>query len=106
MPMCVQKMQRMALALTLSEQYHKDGDEFLKHIFQVTVHETWISFVDVKTNEESNQWMHTRSPDKLKGLNKRLPARKLMATLYWDRKAVLMVESMQQGTTAKSEVNC
>jgi acyl-CoA thioesterase len=30
--------------------------------------------------------------------NKRcLPARKLMITVFWDRKGVLMAESMQQG---------
>jgi hypothetical protein len=36
--------------------------------------------------------MHTLSPKK-PILNKRcLPARKLMATVFWDRKGVLMVE--------------
>jgi histone-lysine N-methyltransferase SETMAR len=37
---------------------------------------------------------------------KRLPARKLMAAVFWDRKGVLMVEFMQQGTTITSEVYC
>jgi hypothetical protein len=32
-------------------------------------------------------------------------ARKLMATVFWDRKGVLMVEFMQQGTTVL-EVYC
>jgi hypothetical protein len=35
-----------------------------------------------------------------------LSARKLMATVFWDRKGVLMVEFMQQGTTIMSEENC
>jgi hypothetical protein len=35
------------------ERYHKDGDEFLKHIVQVTDDETWISFVNVETKEQS-----------------------------------------------------
>jgi hypothetical protein len=40
-----------------------------------------------------------------KSLNIRyLPARKLMATVFWDRKGVLMVEFMQQGTTMTSEM--
>jgi hypothetical protein len=51
--------------------------------------------------------MHTHSPNKQEKLNKRcLPARKLMATVFWDRKGVLMVEFMQQGTTIRSEVYC
>jgi hypothetical protein len=35
-----------------------------------------------------------------------LSARKLMETLFWDRKEVLMVEFMQQGTTVTSEMYC
>jgi hypothetical protein len=42
-----------------------------------------------------------------KNLNKHcLPARKLMTTDFWDRKEVLMVEFMQQGTTITSEMDC
>jgi hypothetical protein len=39
-----------------------------------------------------------------KNLDKRLPSRKLMTTVFFDRKGVLMVEFMQQGTTIMSEV--
>jgi hypothetical protein len=35
-----------------------------------------------------------------------LPARKLMTTVSWDRKGVLMAEFMQQRTTVTSEVHC
>jgi hypothetical protein len=31
---------------------------------------------------------------------------KLMTSVFWDRKGVLMVEFMQQGTTITSEVYC
>jgi hypothetical protein len=51
--------------------------------------------------------MHTHSPKKPKSLNKCcLPARKLMATVFWDRKGVLMVGFMQQRTTIMPEVYC
>jgi hypothetical protein len=36
-----------ALAMTLSEQYHKDGIEFLNHVTRVTGYETWVLFVNV-----------------------------------------------------------
>jgi hypothetical protein len=39
----------MASALTFSERYHKDGDEFLRLIVQVTGDETWVSFLNVET---------------------------------------------------------
>jgi hypothetical protein len=47
------KMQRMALALTFLEQYHKDSDEFLTHIIRGTGDETWVSFLNVETKEQS-----------------------------------------------------
>jgi histone-lysine N-methyltransferase SETMAR len=52
------------------------------------------------------QWMHTHSPDKLKQFKQTLYARKLMGTVFWDTKGVLMVEFKQQGTTITSEVYC
>jgi hypothetical protein len=60
------KTQRMALALTLLERYHTDGDEFPNHIIQVTGDETWVSFVNIETKEQSKQWIHTHiySPNK------------------------------------------
>jgi hypothetical protein len=36
------KTQRMALVLTILEQYHKDSDEFLSQIIWVTGDETWV----------------------------------------------------------------
>jgi hypothetical protein len=33
------------------EWYHKDGNEFLNHIVQVTGDETWLSFLNVETKD-------------------------------------------------------
>jgi hypothetical protein len=52
---------------------HKDGDEFLSHVVQVTGDETWDSFVNAESKEQSKQWIHTSSPNKPKSLKKRLP---------------------------------
>jgi hypothetical protein len=49
--------------------------------------------------------MHTNSPNKSKNF-KGTSGRKLMATVFGDRKGVLMVELTQQGTTIMSEVYC
>jgi hypothetical protein len=40
----------------------KDGDQFHNHIVRVTGDETCVLFVNVKTKEQSEQWMHTNSP--------------------------------------------
>jgi hypothetical protein len=56
------------------ERYHKDGDEFLNHIVQVTEDETCVSFVNVETKEQSKQWMDTHSPNKPKKFKQTLSA--------------------------------
>jgi hypothetical protein len=73
------------------------------HIVRVTGDETWVSFVNVKTKEQSKQWVHAHSPNKPKKFKKRLFVRKLIAAVFWDRKGMLMMEFMQQGTTIMSE---
>jgi hypothetical protein len=52
-------MQKVASALTFLEQCHKDGDEFLNHIIRVAGDETWVSIVNVETEEQSKPWVHT-----------------------------------------------
>jgi hypothetical protein len=64
--------------------------------------ETWVSFVNVETKEQSKQWMHTHSQNKPKKLKQTLSARKLMATVFWDRKGMLMVEFMQEPNNVRS----
>jgi hypothetical protein len=43
---------RMAPALTFSEPYDKDDNEFLSNAVQVTGDEIWISFVNAETKEQ------------------------------------------------------
>jgi hypothetical protein len=78
------------------DRYHKDGDEFLNHI--VTGDETWV-----RSQSSGCTRIHQTSR---KSLNKRLSARKLTVYVFWNRKGVLMVEFMPQGTTITSEVYC
>jgi hypothetical protein len=47
--------------------------------------------VNAETKEQSEQWMHTHSLNNPKKF-KQTSARKLMASVFWDRKGVLMVE--------------
>jgi hypothetical protein len=70
----------MASALTFLERSYKDGDEFLNHI--VKGNETWVSFVNVETKEQSKQWRHTHSPNKPKKFKQTSSPRKLMAAVF------------------------
>jgi hypothetical protein len=53
--------------------------------------------VNVETKQQSKHWMHTHSQNKLKKFKQMLSAR--IAAVFWDKKGVLMVEFMLQGTT-------
>jgi hypothetical protein len=43
--------------------------------------EAWVLFLNAETKEQSEQWMLTHSPNKLKKF-KQTAARKLMATVF------------------------
>jgi hypothetical protein len=55
--------------------------------------------VNIETKEQSKQWMHTHQARQAQKVNNCLPARKLMAAVFWDRKGVLIMEFIEQGTT-------
>jgi hypothetical protein len=64
--------------------------------------------VSVETKGQSRQWTYTHSHQtSRKSLDKRcLPESRWKATVFWERKWVLMVEFLLQGTTITSEVYC
>jgi hypothetical protein len=65
-------------------------------------HLSLLKLLKPKSSQSSGcTHIHQTSP---KILNKCLPARKLMETVFWDREGLLMVEFMLQGTTIISEV--
>jgi hypothetical protein len=43
--------QRMASAFNFSERHHEIGKEFLHHIVPITGDKTWVSSVNIETNE-------------------------------------------------------
>jgi tRNA(Leu) C34 or U34 (ribose-2'-O)-methylase TrmL len=46
------------------EPYHKDANDNHNHIKNLTAHQTWVTFVNAETKEQSKQWMHTHSSNK------------------------------------------
>jgi len=50
--------------------------------------------------------MHTRSPNKPKKFKQTLSNKEMMASVFWDRKGILLTEFMAPGTTITSEVYC
>lgn len=97
------KMKRMACALDFLDRYHKEGDQFLENI--VTGDETWVSHMTPESKRQSMEWRHTTSPVRVKA-KQTISTRKVMATVFWDRHGVLLVEFMQQGTTINAAAYC
>jgi histone-lysine N-methyltransferase SETMAR len=51
------------------------------------------------------EWRHTSSSIKKK-FKQTIPTRKIMCTVFWDRKSVLLVELLPQGSTINAGVYC
>jgi len=72
----------------------------------VTGDETWAQFMHSETKEQSKQWMHMHSPNNPKKFKQTLSNKKMMATVFWYCKGILLTEFMAPGTTITSEVYC
>jgi histone-lysine N-methyltransferase SETMAR len=73
-----------------------------------TADEICVTFVNVQTKLQSKKLIHTHThtPNKSKKFKQMMSARKLMGTVFWDRKGVLMEELVQQGTIITSDMHC
>ncbi|UYV83935.1 hypothetical protein LAZ67_X000634 [Cordylochernes scorpioides] len=97
------KRQRIEAAQKFLDCHETDGEEFLDSI--VTGDETWVHYTTPEAKEQSKQWKHTSSPKSLK-FKQTLSAAKLMATIFWDRKGLLLCNFMCRGTTINSDRYC
>ncbi|UYV75172.1 hypothetical protein LAZ67_12002744 [Cordylochernes scorpioides] len=73
--------------------------------FDLTGDDTWVHYTTRETKEQFKQWKHTPSPKPLK-FKQTLSAEKLMATVFWDRKGLLLCDFMRRGTIINSVRYC
>ncbi|KAJ4437194.1 hypothetical protein ANN_17329 [Periplaneta americana] len=97
------KMQRLGAALIFLQRYHDDGDEFLDSI--VTGDETWISHFTPETKQQSMHWRHSGSPVRTK-FKQTLSVRKVVYTVFWDRKGILLIDFLPRGETVNADRYC
>lgn len=97
------KRQRVEAARAFLERYAEQGEEMLDSI--VTGDETWVHYTTPETKEKSRQWRHSNSP-KPKKFKQTLSAGKVMASVFWDRKGVLLCEFLPTGTTINAARYC
>lgn len=97
------KVKRFATSLDFLTRYDEEGDDMLSQI--VTGDETWVSHITPENKRQSMEWRHTTSPVNVKA-KQTLSKRKIMATVFWDRRGVLLVDFMPRGTTINSDAYC
>jgi DNA-binding Lrp family transcriptional regulator len=98
----VHKATRMGLSLVHLTRYREEGVQFLQRI--VTGDETWVHHVTPETKQASMTWKHASSSPSKKF--KTTPsAKKVMATVFWDHKGVL-VDFLTKGDTVNADRYC
>jgi len=90
-----------AIALDFLTQYSEEGNNFLSRV--VAGDETWVSHATPESKQQSTEWRHTSSPTKTK-FKQTTSTRKIMCTVFWDRKGVLFVDFLPQGSTINAGV--
>jgi len=97
------KLEQQAATLDFLTQYREEGENFLSHV--VTGNETWVSHEAPKSKEQSMEWRHTSSPTKTK-FKQTTSTWKVMCTMFWDRKGILLVDFLPQDSTINAGVCC
>jgi histone-lysine N-methyltransferase SETMAR len=94
---------RMGLSLTHLSRYNMEANEFLDRI--VTGDETWVHYTTPETKRDSMTWKHVGSPP-VRKFKLAPSARKMMATVFWDSRGVILVEFLQSGLAVNAARYC
>ena len=91
----VQMATRASVCSALLKRF-RSKDDFLLHL--VTVDETWVHYYEPENKAQSRQWVGpgSRRPKKFKT---QLSAGKVMATVFWDAKGVIVLDFLPKRST-------
>ena len=81
------------------KRFEAEGDDFLGRI--VTGDEMWVHYHQPETKKVSKEWSHSSSP-KPKKFRTQPSAGKVMLTLFWDERGVILEHYMPRGDTVTS----
>jgi len=93
------KEQRVDACQELFKRFEAEGDGSLGRI--VTGDETWVHYHQPETKKASKELRHTSSP-KPKKFRTQPSAGKVMLTLFWDERRVILDHYMPRGNTVTS----
>ena len=60
---------------------------------------------NMESKRQSMQWRHSSSP-KAKKFKQASSVRKIMATVFWDRKGILLIDFLERGLTINADAYC
>lgn len=97
------KLNRVQSSKEFLERYELEGDDFLYSI--VTGDETWVAHYTPESKRQSQQWRHTLSPS-AKKFKTTISVKKIMASVFWDHKGIILIEYLPQGETINAARYC
>ena len=91
-----QKQERVTCSKALLATCQEDQEDFFNRL--ITQDETWVHHYDPETKVQSKQWKHLNSPPPKKACVQP-SAGKVMLTVFWDQRGVLLIDFLAKGTT-------
>lgn len=97
------KTQRLNAASTFLKAYEEEGESLLHRV--VTGDETWVYHYRPESKRQSMQWVPKggRPPKKCKTV---FSACKVLATVFWDYRGILLIDYLDKGKTINAEYYC
>ena len=85
------------------KRFKQNQTDFVRRF--ITMDETWIYHHDPKLKQERLQWIEAGSSAP-KQVKSERSAKKIMASIFWDAKGVLLIDYLEKGKTINSEYYC
>ena len=96
----VQKQQRVALSHQFLELLKKDPKDFWRRF--VTVDETWVHFYTPEQRSASREWTKRGEMPPTTSRTS-TSTKKIMATVFWDERGILLLDFLETGKTINGE---
>lgn len=91
-----QKQMRKRFSQQCLDRFKRDPTDFVRRF--VTMDETWVHHYTPETKQQSKQWVKAGGPAPKKA--KSIPsAGKVMASVFWDAKGILLIDYLEKGRT-------
>lgn len=95
-----QKRVRHQISQQCLDLFSKNPKDFMRRF--ITTDETWVHHYTPELKEQSKQWKHRDSPPPKKAKTT-ASAGKIMASVFWDAKGIIMIDYLPKGKTITGE---